>query len=336
MSIFPFQTLRTIIAGTSAIDIDRLQVPDLAAAERFLDSYGFDWDTLDGRKEIEDIRVRAIAFLEEALLEPNEQIPPEFRNQTDVRRLLVAVSAAAARPTRLWSCAILRVMHTVAHASSDLSARFGEQIRAQIMARFTAHVVERDGQKFLGDVPIVDFQERSRKSANSVVMKLLHKPENVAAGIFDRVAFRFVTYDRLGALRVVRTLREQDVIQFANIKPRRSRNTLVDLDRLERLLERDDLSEAEVTAYIETWPYPTAPSQNPFSSMRYHALQFTGRQRVRVPGPGDEELRFFFPFEIQVLDEASYRASRVGDASHAAYKERQRQSCRQRVLGELI
>jgi len=334
---FPFHTLRAIVGGTSAIDLDRLQVADDESAQRFIESYGFDWTSAEDRVEIERFRTRAIQFMEFFLLEGTEAIPTAVRDETDIRALLMLVSRLRPTVESLWACAILRVMHTIAHASSDMSATYGDAIRAQILERFHGHIEVRDGQTWLGDVPIVQFEERSVKSPNSIVMKLLHKPENVAASVFDRIALRFVTADRLGALFVVRYLRTNHVIQFANIKPSRSRNTLVDVERLEALIESGDHTPEALAAEVETWPYPDGRGdRNPFSSDRYRAIQFTGRQRVRIPLPDGEQLGFFFPFEVQILDQASYAASRVGDASHQAYKARQRETCRRRVLGALL
>ena len=88
---------------------------------------------------------------------------------------------------------------------------------------------------------------------------------------------------------------------------------------------------------------------NQHSSIGYHALQFTCRQLIRVPNPfrpppeGDpeapsdpNELCFFYPFEVQIMDEESYEESRSGLAAHEIYKQRQRETVKQRVLGPLL
>lgn len=336
MSLFPFSTLRTIIGGTSAIDLDGLQLEDRAEAERFLESYGFDWSRRSERAEGERIRRRAVAFIEECLLEPGEAMDPGVRDVLEVPDLLVLVSGEGRTHQKLWACALLRVMHTVAHAASDMSSRFGDEIRDQVLERFRAHVRERDGAVHLGDVPIVRYEERPQKSESSLVMKLLQKPRNVAHDVFDRIGIRFVAHDRLGALLVIRYLRINHLINFANVKPSRSHNTLVDLDRLERALTVEDVTIDELAQRIESWPYPDETHANPHSHDDYRAIHFTGRNRVRIGDGAGGELRFFFPFEVQVLDQASYQASRAGWASHEAYKARQRQASRGRVLRGLV
>jgi uncharacterized protein (TIGR04562 family) len=248
--------------------------------------------------------------------------------------LLVEVSTPSPDP---WICGLLRVMHTLAHASSDLTERYADQIEAQILGRFDTWLADDDAGLRFGDIPLVRFESRARKELPSLVLKLLHKPENVAADIFDRLGVRFVTRTRLDAVRLVRELRRLNVIMFANIKPSRSRNTLVDLDQLEAATQQfSDVDELAKT--VETWSYPApAPDPaNPFSSKAYHAIQFTARQRVRVTDAQGTVLRVFFPFEIQVLDEAGYARSREGYASHADYKRRQREAARRRVLGDAL
>jgi uncharacterized protein (TIGR04562 family) len=46
-------------------------------------------------------------------------------------------------------------------------------------------------------------------------------------------------------------------------------------------------------------------------------------------------MRFFFPYEIQILDADSFEEARSGRASHDDYRERQREAVRRRVLGVL-
>lgn len=335
MDLFPFETLRAIVGGTSAIDVRGLQVADEAAAEDFLECYGFRWEDPVERAELERLRVQALDFIEECLLDPDERVPAEVAEEADVRRLLLAVSQPD-RPAP-WACGLLRVMHTLAHAQSDFSTHFADQIEAQVLGRFEEWIRREDAGIFLGDIPLVSFETRARKELPSIVMKLLHKPENVAAAVFDRIGVRFVTRRRLDALLVVRFLRRHNVFMFANVKPSRSKNTLVDLARLEAVM--GDFTDMEaLAAEVQAWPYPDAggdPS-NPFSSRAYHAIQFTARQRVRVTDTHGQTFRLFFPFEIQVFDAASLEEAQRGYASHTEYKERQRRAARQRVLGDAL
>lgn len=350
---FPWETLRSIIGGRSAIDVPGLHVHDEQSAEEFLLCYGFDFSRSAHRVELEELRRDALDFLNDALLDPQEKIPTEIFAASDPRELLVWASTDYGSTQQLWACAVLRVAHTFAHSRSYFAERYGDEIRRQIVARFEPHLREEEGQTFLGigiDLPLDEFEIKPPKPVASVAMKLLHKVENVAEDIFDRIGVRFITRTRFDALLVVRYLREHNVFMFANVKPSRSRNTLIDVDWLQTFMEgvegaveAGELSPAERLAVVREamanrdYPEPPQPGYNPYSAANYHSLQFTCRQMIRVPDDtGRGEIRFFFPFEVQILDRASYELSRSGYASHEQYKARQRDAVRRRVLGPLV
>src|SRR5919108_575751 len=58
-------------------------------------------------------------------------------------------------------------------------------------------------------VDLVLFDTKPKKSRNSTLLKLLHKPENVAEDIFDRVGIRFIVQTPLSALQVVKYLKDK-------------------------------------------------------------------------------------------------------------------------------
>jgi uncharacterized protein (TIGR04562 family) len=349
---FPWETLRSIIGGLSAIDVPRLHCQTEEDAERFLEGYGFDWKRAAHRLELAELRQQAIDFIEGQLLEEGEQILSDVRDTEDPRALLCWASSDRRTPRQRWSCALLRVAHTLAHSRSYFNEKYGDEIRGQILARFEPHLVMTEQGLALGaadGIPLVDFEVKPTKPVESVAMKLLHKVENVAEDIFDRVGVRFITTERFDALLVVKYLRENNVFMFANVKPSRSRNTLIDLDWLQQLMEgleqevaagsiraKERLAVLRAAAAEHEYPGPPAPSYNPHSAASYHAVQFTCRQLIRVPDDtGRGEIRFFFPFEVQVLDEESYQRSRSGYAAHHLYKARQRAAVRDRVFGDL-
>lgn len=352
---FSFASLRAIVGGHSAIDLPHLQVESEADATAFLAGYGFDLDSIRQRAELEDLRAGAVSFIERVLLTGSSRIDPRVRDEADVRKLLQWASQTREETLRAWSCAILRVGHTLAHAQSYLNARYGQQIREQVAARFAPHVHHTvDGWR-LGQgreaIPLVHFESRASKSLDSVTIKLLHAVDNVASDVFDWLGFRFVARERYDALLVVRYLRRNSVIMFANIKPSRSRNTLVDLDWLEAEIKRRGAQELDAPEHLEALraalrerecPGGDGPrSHNQYSSTSYHSIQFTAREMIRVADYESAEPSgcapwFFFPYEVQVLDEASYRESREGFASHEQYRARQLDTVRRRVLGHLL
>lgn len=384
----PWDMFDVIVGGTSAIDVPRLYLSSMDEAESFLAAYGYRWDDTEERSEAHDLLDEAIDFIENDLLfdEPELEMLPVVREERDVRRLLLWASTDPKGERQLWSCAVLRVMHTFAHCGSYFQKMFSEQIRDQIVERVRPHVTEGPRGLVLGTgasaIPLIDFQVRATKSRKSLALKLLQKAENVAADVFDWIGLRFVTRERFDALLVVKYLRAHSLIVFAHVRPGRSRNTLLDLSRVKRDMVRvNDEIRAGRLAEHERWermrelvrrypyPSPATKSYNPFSASSYHSIQFTCSQQVRVANPYlgrgvtkvlqriergappvvsegvarrltragvSSDVHFFFPYEVQVLDQSSFEASRSGRASHEVYKNRQRLAVKRRLFGDKI
>lgn len=351
--MFRWDTLRATVGGRSAMDVPRLNVHDLSDAESFIESYGFLWSAASHRAELEALRMEAWALIEEELIddEPTLTPPKEIRDQRDMRHVLVWGSERPHTDRQRWCCALLRVMHAMAHAHSGMNERFGPEIRSQLIDRIQPHVHRtKKGQLVLGRgpgaVPLVHFEVKHGKPLRSVAMKLLHKAENII-DVFDRLGFRFVTRRRLEALLVVRYLRANNVVMFAHMTPFRARNTLIDLDGLRegmRALDdqvasgmvRADTAQWHLQDWVDAQPLPGSSSDhNEHSASTYRSIQVTCRRLVRIPDDGGE-LRFFFPYEVQVMDEQSWAATRTGRASHAEYKARQRDTVKRRVLRDLL
>jgi uncharacterized protein (TIGR04562 family) len=281
-------------------------------------------------------------------------------------------------------------MHTIAHIDRDLRSPHFSDIQQQIFDRFYK-VIYRDseGSLYLGEensvrISLAAFETKPKKSRESIILKLLHKPENVAEDIFDRVGIRFVTESRLGALQVVKFLKDRMIVIPANIKPSRSRNTLVDIpsfkSKLADLLaeaDQDKITYDSIEQSLEKFleDYAGAPSpgsvlspENPHTSEYYRAIQFTARQLIKLTNPMYDDLRelkgiartrslgedvtmlldrinlksvqresrFFYPYEVQVMDVKSHEQNERGRSAHSEYKRAQVQTALKRVMGSLV
>ncbi|MEN9723899.1 MAG: hypothetical protein RJB38_1885, partial [Pseudomonadota bacterium] len=345
----------------------------------------------------------ALSFIRKTFLQPENpeglklDIPRKIVELTDVRDLFLMASlsypAQNSDPPgfllRDMACSVLKVMHTIAHIDKDLRSPYFPECQKQIFDRFY-RVIHRDdqGALFLGEraddperVDLVAFETKPKKARDSTLLKLLHKSENVAEDIFDRVGIRFVTKTPLDALRVIKFLKDRMILMPPNIKPSRSRNSLVDLEAFRkgweevyRRWERREVADAEVGAELERLArYPGADPDNPHSSKFYRAIQFTSRQLIKFRNPVHDELReirqlgrqvdagnqdalktlleriekmdlkktprevrFFYPFEVQLMDLASYEENERGRSAHSEYKRAQVQTAMRRVLGGLM
>ncbi|RJO66690.1 MAG: TIGR04552 family protein [Myxococcales bacterium] len=367
-----WDTIGVILGNASAIDMPRLSVRDSAQANEFLASYGFDADDPAQFKELEKLKQDAVRFIDQHLVQDPDyprlrlEMPDLVRHEDDARNLLLMASQNGS-PEGRWACAVLRIMHTLTHVHNDLSMNFFPAIQKQVLDRVLAYVhTDPSGDVYLGGengVRLYMLDIKTQKSYDSLVLKLLHKPENVGADIFDRIGFRFVTFTKLEALLVLRFLRHS-VFAFPNVKAARSRNTLIhigrfhaELDKLKPLLLHGELSEAELLKRVNDIAESEScrpvvereklRDRNVYSSTEYTSIQFTCRQLIRVKGPpiaapgqtpkeGQVEYKFFFPYEVQILDKASYIESRRGRSSYSEYKRAQLRAARERVFPWLV
>jgi uncharacterized protein (TIGR04562 family) len=389
--------LDVIISGKSSLDTPNgFELHSADEVTKFIDSYGYDLE-----KPIESAEVlgnfhEALNFVRKFFLQPENpeglklEVPRRILEISDVRDLFLMsgyLYPGQSQDTqgtimRNFACALLKVMHTIAHIDKDLRSSYFSEIQQQIFDRFYK-VIHRDteGQLYLGEkdddpyrVNLVSFQTKPKKARDSIILKLLHKPENVAEDIFDRVGIRFITHSRLDALRVVKYLKDKMIIIPPNIKPSRSRNTLIDVSnfrsQVEGLVaqaEAGKISEADLCSALEQAAYPPSTNpDNPHSSEFYRAIQFTCRQLIKLKNPlydnlrdiktlaktevkedlqkaidridlkyVQREIRFFYPFEVQVMDEKSAEDNEKGRSAHSEYKKAQVQTALKRVMGSL-
>jgi uncharacterized protein (TIGR04562 family) len=407
---FRTDVLDIIISGKSTIDSPTaFQIANLEEADSFIRSYGYDIENPIEKAEVLGNFHEAINFIRKHFLQPDNpngvrlEIPRRVLELTDIRELFLMVSMqcpgqtadAAGQVLRNWACSILKIMHTIAHIDKDLRSSYFPDIQKQIFDRFYKLIYrDPEGELFLGEngndplkVHLIAFETKPKKSRESIVLKLLHKPENVAEDIFDRVGIRFVTPNIVGALRVVKYLKDKMVVMPPNIKPSRSRNTLLQIDSFKAQLgdllaraERQEITEAQLISKLEQAARPSIVNpENPHSSSSYRAIQFTCRQLIQLKNPlydhlkelkslskakpasgttaslpislEDEfqkimgkidlkhlqrEIRFFYPFEVQVVDQRSAEQNEKGQSAHSEYKRAQILTALNRVMGSLV
>jgi uncharacterized protein (TIGR04562 family) len=197
----------------------------------------------------------------------------------------------------------------------------------------------------------------------------------VAEDIFDRVGIRFVTETLFGSLLVVKFLKDRMIVMPPNIKPSRSRNTLIDVDSFRGQLtdwldraDRGEMDEQELVHKLEAvTSAPLVNPDNPHSSEFYRSIQFTCRQLIKLRNPLYDELkeirslaksksldeemmkaieridlkhiqrevRFFYPYEVQIVDTKSADENEKGRSAHSEYKKAQLHTALKRVMGAL-
>jgi uncharacterized protein (TIGR04562 family) len=303
---FPWPVMDVLIGGNSSIDLPELKVNTWEEATDFLRCYGYDPEVADDARTLHCVVVEALAFIERKLVTPREwtrgiRPPDDILLCDDVRHLLMW--AGSVTPTdrlkRAWACAVLRVMHTIAHIEGVNRYVSASAARQQIMARFQ-RFIWRDEQRamWFGDadhkIRLERVEWKEQKTRNSIILKLLHKKDNVAETIFDYLGIRIVTKRLCDVMMAVKFLRMFHIVSYPNAIPARARNNLIDVQRFRSQVEtlRDMLTAGSIAPdEFETMVArlsaeqldPSAAQNNPHSSASYRSIQLTGRQLVSIP-----------------------------------------------------
>lgn len=364
--------LNAITRGVSVIDLGALALRNLRDARQFAREYGYDVEQPGVLDYLRRIQREALGFVREQFLEPGQQslLPAEVCDDSDPLQLLVLASQRAHRfePLRLWACVLLKVMHGLFYIDNNLKLRHFAAIRQQVFAGLD-EVIQIEGDRpYLSDgricLPLVHVDRKRNKGRHSILLKLLQKPEYVAADIHDHLGVRLTLNTRIECLLALDLLRRAHLITLTNLEVSRTRNTLVDLLAAKEIFTRHraeiDRSPGYPSALLQQMDQELAAisqrqtqRDNPHSAADFQSLQFTVRKMIHLPAAalgrpeqapraedGGEALvtengdvSFFFAYEIQLLDAASLAKSQQGAASHEAYKRRQVETARRRVLG---
>jgi uncharacterized protein (TIGR04562 family) len=395
---FNWEAFDVVCSGKSSLDAKNYlsELYDKNQVTNFLSGYGFNITDPVESAELFGIFQEALQFIKRYfLIEGNPEgldlkVPNYLYSITNISELFLSATGNSNFKLKteesLWAGVILKVMHTILHADKDLRARYFSTVQQQIFDRFYKFILRDDENRlFLKNeagttIPLFDFQTKAKKTRDSIIIKLLHKQENVAEELFDRIGVRIITYNKLDALRVIEFLHKNYVIMINNIKPSRSQNTLVDLKLLRKkigglykLSIRSQIPEDEFYQRLnklisESYPHGHQDEEkNVHSSNEYRAIHFTGRQLIKYRNPfmssfnevrkqalKDKEnplsqsllsldtsaisrdVRFFYPFEVQITDYESHLQNTQGEASHNEYKRSQLRSAMKRIFKPIL
>ncbi|MYM73876.1 TIGR04552 family protein [Duganella sp. FT134W] len=349
--------LDAIANGKSAIDLGALALRNLHDARQFVREYGFDLDQPAAVALIRRAHAEAVDFIRATFLTPAQAglIPPEVATPDDPLNLLVYASLRGQQVDvrRMWACVVLKVMHGIFYIDNNLKLRHFHAIRAQVFGTLDEVIRQQGEQHYLTDgevcLPLLHYDRKDNKGRNSILLKLLQKAAYLAADIFDHLGVRLVFATRAECLLALRTLQRAHVLSVTNVDAERSRNTLLDLDAAKQVfckyraqLERADSYPLDLLRQMDTEladiAQPQTRCDNPHSGSGFNSIQVTVRKMIHVQQldaapEQDYDVGFFFEYEIQLMDEASYQRSLSGPASHAAYKQRQVDTARTRVFG---
>jgi uncharacterized protein (TIGR04552 family) len=352
--------LNAIASGVSAIDLGALALRNLRDARQFVREYGFDLDQPAASALIRRAHREAVDFIACTFLEPGQAalIPPEVTDPDDPLQLLVYASLRGQHVDvrRMWACAVLKVMHGIFYIDNNLKLRHFHAIRAQVFGTLDEVILHDGDRHYLTDgevcLPMLHYDRKDNKGRNSILLKLLQKAAYLAADIFDHLGVRLVFATRFECLLALRTLQRAHLLSVTNVDAERTRNTLLDLEAAKQIFVKYraqiEHSDEYPVALLQTMDaelaelsQPQTRCDNPHSGAGFSSIQVTVRKMIHVQQldaapEQDYDVGFFFEYEIQLMDQASYERSLTGPASHDAYKRRQVDTARTRVFGRSL
>jgi len=321
--------IRLLLRGGSVIDWSRLEFRADEEVREYLIAHEFDLEDPASRARSEAIKNAAIGYLKR-----NFDFPiPRPIAESDVGELLLVASRGGHR--QLCACTILKVMHIIHHLEARELLYMLPISDAEVF-----HLAEQKVRRVIGammadGLPILEFIG-GRKNKDALYSKLLSKRETHAAQIYDKLRFRVVTREQNDLWPVLAYL-TRHLFPFNYIVPGEAKNTMFDFH-----------------AYAAAYPHLQqiaktlqpmhdergGENDNVFSAPSYRVVHFVVDMPVRLPEdvleaapPAAWSLGrvVFAQAEFQIIDRDTEQANELSDASHDAYKLRQKDAVVRRL-----
>ncbi|MDX2023973.1 MAG: TIGR04552 family protein [Deltaproteobacteria bacterium] len=328
-------SIRNLLRGGSVIDWHRAYFETYEQVDRFLRVNEFDPVRVEDINRLEDLRERAVEYLERHL---GFRIPDELAEGMPARDLFLVASKKGKR--RAHACTILKVMHVLQHLEGrELLTRLPitvEQIFHLVEEKVLRTVEEMRGAGFA----IVEF-EWSRKNSNSLLTKLMAKKETIAAHVYDKLRFRMITQSEPELIHVLRELVHR-LVPFNYVIPGQSVNDIIDLRSVIESSAHLQSFLPELVDLSQQAADKRPAVQNEFSGPSYRVINLVADLPVRIDAylnktPADPEFEDAGPVvyvltEFQIMDTRTAQRNEQGENSHARYKERQANRVRARLI----
>jgi len=328
LSLGDVEQVRLLLRGDSIIDWHRLALEDHADVDRFLRLNEFDPESDDEMGRLEDIRLEAVEYLSRVY---NIAIPDEVAEDVAARDLFLMASRQG--PHQRHACVVLKIMHIIHHIAGRAALLSVSVSDDTIFHEIELKVLKVVEELRAAGAPIGEF-EWSRKPRDSQITKLLAKRSTLAANIYDKLRFRLIVPQAADLVPTLATLMRQ-LIPFNYVVPGESVNQLVDL---RRVMESNPRLR-DVTAKLHWEPDDRYQPYNEFSGPEYRIVNFVADLPLRLErlmpaqdiAPDMSHVVFVLT-EFQVADKDTAQKNELGACSHEAYKARQHERVRARLL----
>jgi len=330
LEVADLETVRLLLRGDSVVDWHRLHFTDHAAVDRFLRLCELDPASDAGLDRLEAVRADAVDYLTRVY---QLALPDEITDDVPARDLFLIASRSG--PHQRAACVVLKVMHIIYHLAGRQALLRLSVSDDAIFREIELKVLRVVEELRAAGCAVAEF-EWSRKPRDSQITKLLAKRSTLAANIYDKLRFRLIVPTQADLVPTLATLTRQ-LIPFNYVVPGESVNQLVDLGEL---LSGDPHVKALAAHMQPQQGRPRRlPTANEFSGPEYRIINFVADLPLRLGrllpsadlGPEDSQVVFVLT-EFQIADKATAIANESGACSHEAYKARQHERVRMRLL----
>jgi uncharacterized protein (TIGR04552 family) len=316
--------IRVLLRGGSVVDWHRLNFADESEAEAFVRAQEIDPTAEIDSARVEHVKESAIKYLKRHFAFP----VPKPVAKKDLVGLLMLASSKGHR--QICACAILKVMHIIHHLEARELLFLLPTADEEVFQWVEQKVYRVMAGALANDFPILEFIG-GRKNKDSLYTKLLSKPDVSASQVYDKVRFRIVTRSVEDVFPVLNYV-QRSLVPFNFVIPGQSTNTLV---RFHNYCQ----SEPALARFVADLQLPLdledglSAIDNRFTAPSYRVVHFIADVPVRVPAQvlaeaprqtSDLGHTIFVQTEFQVIDRRTDESNESGDASHRAYKERQK------------
>lgn len=331
------EAVRLLLRGDSVVDWHQLAFDDHATVDRFLRICELDPASDDELARLEAVRGDAVDYLTRVY---QLQLTDEVAGEVAARDLFLIASRKG--PHQRAACVVLKVMHIIYHLAGRqalLRLPVSDDAIFREVERKVVRVVE---ELRAAGCAVAEF-EWSRKPRDSQITKLLAKRSTLAANIYDKLRFRLIVprYDDLVPTLAVLT---RQLIPFNYVVPGESVNLLIDLQ--DTIDSRPALAGAAARMQRGTEAGRRRVTFNEFSGPEYRIVNFVADLPLRLanllppgaaatppaPPSSDDSHVVFVLTEFQIADKATAMRNESGASGHEAYKARQHEQVRVRLL----
>ncbi len=328
-SLHDLESVRLVLRGRSVIDWHRLDFENVEEAERLIVNHELSFDEPGDVAFMNHMKEEAVAYLRRNF---SFAIPRPVEEASLVELLMMA-SGKGHR--QMCACTILKCIHIINHMTGrELLYRLPVSDK-DLFSLVEEKIYRVVGNMLSGGFPITEFIG-GRKNLDSTYTKLLSKTESTAAALYDKLRFRIVTRTQDDILPILLYLTE-NLFPFNYVVPGESTNTLF---HFQSFCEQHPHLREMVPRFQGKIDEAFIPGDNLFSGENYRVMHFVADVPVRVPEhimeaaqPGTEGLGpiVYVLCEFQMLDAETDSNNEVGEASHEAYKQRQREAVARRL-----